>query len=188
LVQLRDVASCHTLLLQFCCEFERLYRKLRITPNMHLHTHLADCIFDYGPVCGFWLFSFEWYNRILGDYYTNNKSIELQLMCNFEKGQAVCNLELPEECKGQCQPLIDKFKCGSGSNLLYLNREVILKLLKLADSVLDVTSELWFSISSFSFGAPHTIEKFDHDELLYLQEVYQVFPKCFPFCHSGVLW
>ena len=59
LVQLRDVASCHTLLLQFCCEFERLYRKLRITPNMHLHTHLADCIFDYGPVCGFWLFSFE---------------------------------------------------------------------------------------------------------------------------------
>ena len=33
---------------------------------MHLHTHITDCILDYGPVYSFWLYSFERYNGILG--------------------------------------------------------------------------------------------------------------------------
>ena len=37
----------------------------RMTPNMHLHTHLVDCILDFGLVCSFWLFSFEQYNDIM---------------------------------------------------------------------------------------------------------------------------
>ena len=68
---------------------------------MHLHTHLPDCVFDYGPVTGFWLFSFERYNGILGDFSTNNKSIELQLMRKFTKYQVVCSLEFPERFKNQ---------------------------------------------------------------------------------------
>ena len=49
----------HSHLLKFCKRFEELHGKERITPNMHLHTHLLDCITDYGPVYAFWLFSFE---------------------------------------------------------------------------------------------------------------------------------
>ena len=175
LVQLRDIASSHSLLLQFCREYEKLYGKQRITPNMHLHQHLADCIFDYGPVFGFWLFSFERYNGILGEFYTNNKSIELQLMRKFTKDQVICNLGFPDEFKDQLQPLLYKLKGRNNSDLLFLDRKVVLNLLKLSDGVVDVTNELWFHVSSFSFGAPHTIERLDEDEIIYLKEVYQMF-------------
>ena len=178
IVKLRDVALSHSILLQFCREFEKLYGKPCITPNMHLHTHLADCIFDYGPVCGFWLFSFERYNGILGDYYTNNKSIELQLMRKFSRDQNVCHLELPEEFEHHLQPLLAKFKGGTPSNLLSINREAVLNLLKLVDGVVDIGNELWFHVSSFSFSGPHTLGKFDEDELKYLKEVYgHFFPR-----------
>ena len=50
---------------------------------MHLHTHLLDCILDYGPVYSFWLFSFECFNGILGSYHTNQRAIEIQVMRKF---------------------------------------------------------------------------------------------------------
>ena len=51
------IGNCH--LLTFCKGIEDLYGNQRVTPNMHLHMHLLDCILDYGPVYSFWLFSFE---------------------------------------------------------------------------------------------------------------------------------
>ena len=48
-----------------------------------VYTHLKECILDFGPVYGFWLFSFEWYNGILEDYHTKQKSIEIQVMRRF---------------------------------------------------------------------------------------------------------
>ena len=54
--------------LKFCQSFEQLYGKHRVTPNIHLHTHLVESILDYGPVYLFWLFSFERYNGTLGEY------------------------------------------------------------------------------------------------------------------------
>ena len=83
LVKLRDLGIAHDHLLKFCKELKKIYGKRRVTPNMHLHMHLADCVLDYGPVYGFWLFSFERYNGILGKYPTNNKSVELQMMRKF---------------------------------------------------------------------------------------------------------
>lgn len=47
---------------------------------MHMHLHLKDMILDYGPVYGFWLFSYERYNGILEQQPTNNCSIEIQLI------------------------------------------------------------------------------------------------------------
>ena len=38
---------------------EKLNGKLAISPNMHLHIHLTECVENYGSICGFWLFSFE---------------------------------------------------------------------------------------------------------------------------------
>jgi hypothetical protein len=49
-----------------------------------MHTHLVDCVLDYGPV---YSFTFEQYNGILGNYSTNNKSIELQIMRKFLRDQ-----------------------------------------------------------------------------------------------------
>lgn len=48
--------------------------------NMHLHLHLKECVKDYGPRNGFWCFSFERANGILGDYHSNNRDTELNIM------------------------------------------------------------------------------------------------------------
>ena len=54
-----------------------------ITPNMHLHCHLKECVLDYGPLQIFLCFPFERYNGLLGAFPNNNKSIEVQLMNRF---------------------------------------------------------------------------------------------------------
>ena len=66
-------------LMHFCRRFGQLYGKEAITPNMHLHAHLRECIQDYGPIYSFWLFSFERYNGMLGNFPNNQRSIEIQL-------------------------------------------------------------------------------------------------------------
>ena len=71
------------LLLQFCRRTENLFGSQYITPNMHLHCHLHDCILDYGPLHGFWCYAFERYNGILGAMPNNKRSIETQLMQRF---------------------------------------------------------------------------------------------------------
>ena len=75
-------------LLRFCSRFELLYGADSVTPNIHLHAHLAECIKDYGPMSSFWLFSLERFNGILGDEPTNNRSIEVQLVTCFLKDNA----------------------------------------------------------------------------------------------------
>ena len=42
---------------------------------------------------GFWLFSFERYNGMLGSIPTNNRNIEVQLMSNFVQREALAELE-----------------------------------------------------------------------------------------------
>ena len=55
-----EVRIADALLMQFCHLFEVLYRPQAVTPNIHLHAHLADCIEDYGLMSDFWLFSLFW--------------------------------------------------------------------------------------------------------------------------------
>ena len=73
--------------MQFCRRSERLYGPNIVTPNMHMHAHLASCILDYGPIHGFWLFAFERYNGVLGSFPNNNRSIEVQLIERYIHGQ-----------------------------------------------------------------------------------------------------
>lgn len=84
-------------LLQFCRTFGALFGSEACTPNMHLHLHLKDSILDYGPVYAFWLFSFERYNGVLGNYTTNNKNIEVQLMRKFINQQKAKDIHFPKD-------------------------------------------------------------------------------------------
>ena len=101
-----------TLLLRFCQRCERQYGKDVVTPNMHMACHLCECIRDYGPLNHFWLFAFERFNGILGQFPTNNRSIEVQMMKQFLNDQEVmfifcifcifsklCLYSLPDEYK-----------------------------------------------------------------------------------------
>ena len=78
-----DIVIADSLLLRFCSRTEQLYGTSVITPNMHMHGHLSECIRDYGPLHTFWLFSFERYNGLLGIQPNNNRSIEMQLIKRF---------------------------------------------------------------------------------------------------------
>ena len=97
MITIEEAERGHKLLLEFCT-FESLHGSEIVTPNMHLHTHLLDCIKDYGPIYSFWLFSFERYNGMLGVYKTNQRSIELQLMRRFMCDLQLYNATIPEGC------------------------------------------------------------------------------------------
>ncbi|XP_071143344.1 uncharacterized protein [Mytilus edulis] len=92
-----DIRQYEDSILQFCKDFEAKYGKDRVTPNMHLHYHLSDCIRDYGPVYSFWLFSFERYNGHLGSLPKNNRSVELQMMRRFTRDSFVKSVKLPQK-------------------------------------------------------------------------------------------
>jgi hypothetical protein len=67
-----DITIADSLLLRFCARMEQLFGSSVITPNMHMHGHLSECVRDYGPLHAFWLFSFERYNGLLGAQPNNN--------------------------------------------------------------------------------------------------------------------
>lgn len=50
---------------------------------MHLHLHLKQCLFDYGPVHSFWCFPFERFNGIFESFNKNWICPELQIMTKF---------------------------------------------------------------------------------------------------------
>lgn len=77
------VSQAHTLIVKYCQQFQELYGNNACTINMHLTCHMAECIQDFGPLHGFWCFSFERMNGRLGAIPTNNRSVEVQLMRKF---------------------------------------------------------------------------------------------------------
>jgi len=78
-----DIVVADTLLLHFCRRFVQLHGRDLVTPNIHMHGHLAECVRDYSPLSSFWLFPFERYNGLLEGTPTNNRSIEPQIMQRF---------------------------------------------------------------------------------------------------------
>ena len=109
-ITVRDVMKADSLLKTFCTQFQRLYGSQEVTPNMHMYTHLSECVLDFGPVYAFWLFSFERYNGIMGGFQTNNRSIELQLMRKFVRDQSLQDIPLPESFRAVFQA------CGPDRN------------------------------------------------------------------------
>ena len=69
--------------MSFCKKFEVVFGKHEVTPNMHMHAHLRDCVLDVGPVYSFWCFSFERYNGILEHLQKTWHSPEIQIMEKF---------------------------------------------------------------------------------------------------------
>lgn len=174
----------HGYLLKFCTEFEKLYGKDKVTPNMHLHMHILDCIVDYGPVYSFWLFSFERYNGILGEYTTNQRAVEVQLMRKFLSDQFVKTLPRPSTCKEFFEPILNRMSTvATGSLGVYnVNCEnlasyvVSQKLLSLGPVrkgnswIIEKQGELLYKCLP-----PSYICAIDSDFLSYLRESYQAF-------------
>ena len=93
IIERQDIIKADLLFVKFCQHAERIYGKEVVTPNMHLHCHICECVKDYGSVYGFWCFSYERYNGILGGFPTNKKNIASQLMNRF-----ICEAESRSLC------------------------------------------------------------------------------------------
>ena len=91
------ILQAHSLLIQFGKDVERLYGPDAVTINMHLHTHLKDCILDFGPISSFWVFGFERFNGYLGKFPTNNRSCEIQIMRKFLRDVHFRTLQLSSD-------------------------------------------------------------------------------------------
>ena len=96
-ITIANLQLADALLLQFCRRSERQYGENIVTPNMHMMCHLKDCILDYGPIHEFWLFPYERYNGLLGEFPNNNKSIEVQVMKRFMTDQSLVTIPPPED-------------------------------------------------------------------------------------------
>ena len=53
LLKIDEAKKGHEMLLKFCRQFQQLYGRDKVTPNMHMHRHILNCILDYGPVYAF---------------------------------------------------------------------------------------------------------------------------------------
>jgi hypothetical protein len=166
MIKISGVGTAHSLLVTFCCNVEKLYGTQQITPNMHMHTHLVDCVLDYGPV---YSFTFEQYNGILGNYSTNNKSIEFQIMRKFLRDQNLRKFEFPEECAQHFRYLTEKLHHHKGyqTENCPLDGKQCIDILQICNGRIDIQSALWFSLAGYSLGSPQVIEQLDNDEHQY---------------------
>ena len=76
-ITIAEISQGLKLLTIDCKQFEILFGGNNCILNMHLALYLKEQIKDFGFVYGFWCFSFERYNGIMGNYHTNNHSIEI---------------------------------------------------------------------------------------------------------------
>ena len=93
-----EINLANSFFFAFGSKVEELYGAKVITPNMHFHGHLAECVRDYGPVQAFWCFAFERFNGVISDIPTNHHSIEIQYMRSI-LNWASAGTDLPHDDK-----------------------------------------------------------------------------------------
>ena len=169
------VSDCK--LMHFLKEYEKINGELAITPNMHLHLHLKECVENYGSIYGFWLFSFERYNGILGSYHTNSKTVEIQIMRKFMTSGILANMQynLPEDYKNffllNCKSQID-------SKGTFEETLVKSQLMMASCGPLHGKESVWTDLTSIRFESSYKLASLDRDELNTLRSVYvTMYPK-----------
>ncbi|XP_077866348.1 uncharacterized protein LOC144354095 [Saccoglossus kowalevskii] len=179
-ISIRNVGKGHSYLMNFCRQFEQLYGSQLVTPNMHYHAHLADCILDYGPVYSFWTFPFERFNGILGEGCGNQRSIEIQIMRKFLNEQFLSILPRPVDLEVDFSKFFPQnVQAGSVAESA-CDYDNLLKLSCLArDNIACAYATVLKSVKFFVPIGPFHMEYFDDAWLSNLKEMYKiVFSEC----------
>ena len=144
---------------------------------MHLHCHLEEIILDFGPIYGFWLFSFEHYNGFLGNYPTNRKDIESQLFRRFVNDFCILDLKSPAFLSSEMENVFSKLKCGGKQRGTLLsqsgtmtNLDVVRKSSSkciVSETECDLPSSYELTIRSKKVGVV------SQNEMPYLREMYR---------------
>ena len=144
---LNDIHKADLLLIKFCKTVESLYGTGVVTPNMHMHGHLVECIREYGPMASFWLFSFERYNGLLGKFSNNKRRIEVQLMRKFLAISHSCNSVISEvysNLREDLDPLLNLQSGNDNENEAKSHCEVSLDTFKAYSA--PVTDIMWHNV------------------------------------------
>ena len=168
-ITITEAKCAHNLFIKFCKSFERYFDRKKVTPNMHLHAHLIECIEDYGSIYGFWLFSFERFNGLMGSIHNNNHNIEIQLMRQFISDDVLQNMKhsLPDECNDE----LEKFVNGKIERNDRLCRDYY-KWFEIIQSDLPVDSSKWHDLSFINLPGAHKLDCLTEDDRRLLQNTY----------------
>ena len=176
-----QIVKAQDLMHQFFINAETLYGSEFVTFNMHLHLHIHDVLRDYGPCYGYWLFSFERYNGILGKFPTNQRSIEIQLLRHFTHNMhvrsLVNNLNLLSD-NLLFQKMLGSKTIGASSETLF-EQEIysstnLSNILSLPEITVTQSME-YFDKSFIQLMPPHSLHRFDNDEISHLRTCYLTF-------------
>ena len=183
-ISLNEIDQAQQLLKEFLCSAEALYGPKFFTINTHLHLHYSNVYKDYGPCYGYWLFSFERYNGILGKYHTNQKSIEIQLMRTFINDMHVRSIAqtdidaVPEVHRCFFENFLNTKVVNTFTETLFGQQISSFKHMQHAMSVTEEAvcpSMIYLDQHYVKFLPPYTVHKLDSDSLRYLRESYQAF-------------
>lgn len=83
------------LLKKFHLRFNSLYGTQQMVYNVHLISHLADCVRNCGPLWAYSNFAFEDYNGVLKDYINGTTDVEKQITSKYSLNVAMRTQELP---------------------------------------------------------------------------------------------
>ncbi|KAN0074464.1 hypothetical protein V8E55_011876, partial [Tylopilus felleus] len=83
-----DIIEADHLLREYCTELIQLYGSSCIKPNHHYATHIATFVRNFGPLHDFWTFLYEWLNKVLKSFKTDNHSggkLETTFLAEFHR-------------------------------------------------------------------------------------------------------
>lgn len=141
---------------------------------MHLHLHIRECVENYVSVYGFWLFSFERYNGLLGSFHTNNREIEVQLMSRFLTMSALDDMQysMPSYFQDSFEPL-----CNAARHTNQLSEGLVepsqsLSWTKAMSGPLVPNCSVWTDLSMIQLPSRYRLCSFDIDEIAQLRSTY----------------
>ena len=170
-----DIATVDALLVELCCQFERVFGKENCTMNMHLHLHIKECLHDFGPAHTTWCFPFERYNGLLGSFPTNNKGVEIQFMKKFLDTQSIHFLSREFEAS-EIYYLLPTKKCNSTSSLgnMMIGDELIVNIFNLSRCLITSLCNHFFASNTLIKCLPPYYDSvFDYEQLQQLKLTYQ---------------
>lgn len=181
-ITIQDLKRGHEKLMTFLRDFEQLYGSLAVTPNMHLHTHLIECILDYGPMHVFWLYSFERMNGVLGSFNTNQRSVEIQLIRKLSQAQSTLMFKKPELFSEIFGPV---FTFQDDANKYKTNdADIVLRVLSLSTQPVRL-EEAWFHSTDICFIGPRYNVNITEHSVDHLRQSLQQFSDTELDCVSG---
>ena len=164
-----DLIIADRKLLDFVKAYERENGNASVSPNMHLHMHIRESVQNFGSVYGFWLFSCERFNGILGAFHSNGREIEVQIMRKFTSSGILANLQfsLPRQYENY---FVEHCQVLSVDPTLDFHQSI--SLTSSASGPLSGKESVWSDFSTLSILTSYKIGSLDNDSRNLLQQVY----------------